>query len=372
MPRLRPAPPRPAAPPHADRNHHRDGPHRPGPSPSGQSPTEARHTPRAQAHNPPPRSFSKTPANTTGTPNGQDVDKPRRSARTPAFPQAATAPKPLATPRSRLGHRPDLIPGFERALTHARAYAAEHGHLAAPRDTHHNGFRLGWWLFSQRNRAKQRARDRLPPSPHLQHLAAIDPWWNPPWDLHWQRNYHRARKHVETGQPFDPAALIPSPGTALGSWITRACLNYHHLHPGQQQLLAGLGITAEAAHARTRRAYPWRTAVEHARTFAETHGHLAVPRDTTHNGFPLGQWLNKQRYRTRRTGPTPAAHALTSIDPWWNPPRGMVWQHAYQRARTNPHTPASRRWIQKQRRGWLLLHPLQQHLLTHIGLAPPT
>ncbi|WP_235460348.1 helicase associated domain-containing protein [Streptomyces olivochromogenes] len=78
------------------------------------------------------------------------------------------------------------------------------------------------------------------------------------------------------------------------------------------------------------RARPWRTAVEHAHAFAETHGHLAVPHDTVLDGFPLGQWLNKQRYRARKTGPTPAARALTAIDPWWNPPWGMTWQRAYQ------------------------------------------
>ncbi|MFD5390788.1 helicase associated domain-containing protein [Streptomyces sp. NPDC127074] len=219
------------------------------------------------------------------------------------------------------------------------------------------------WLFSQRNRAKQRARAGMPPSPHLTEIAAIDPWWNPPWDLHWQRNYYRARDHVQAGRPFDPAALTPSPGTVLGSWITRACLQYHQLHPGQQHLLTLIGITPGIAHQRTHRAHPWRTAVEHAQTWAETHGHLAVPRDTTQDGFPLGRWLNKQRYRTRKTGPTPAAHALTAIDPWWNPPWGMAWQHAYQRARTHPHNPTTRRWLTKQRRSWPLLRPDQQHLL---------
>ncbi|MET9452898.1 hypothetical protein [Streptomyces cinerochromogenes] len=50
----------------------------------------------------------------------------------------------------------------------------------------------------------------------------------------------------------------------------------------------------------------------------------------------------------------------------------MVWQHAYQRARAESQTPATRRWINKQRRAWPLLHPDQQHLLTHIDIAPPT
>ncbi|MFH9432323.1 helicase associated domain-containing protein [Streptomyces sp. NPDC017615] len=82
-----------------------------------------------------------------------------------------------------------------------------------------------------------------------------------------------------------------------------------------------MGVTPEVAHARTRRAYPWRTAVEHAKAFAETHGHLAMPHDTLHEGFSLGRWLIKQRYRANKSSPSfPAARALTAIDPWWNPP----------------------------------------------------
>jgi hypothetical protein len=94
-----------------------------------------------------------------------------------------------------------------------------------------------------------------------------------------------------------------------------------------------------------------------------------VPHDTLHEGFALGRWLNKQRYRIRQKGTTPAAHALTAIDPWWNPPWGITWQRAYHHARTQPHTPTTRRWIQKQRRAWPLLHPDQQHLLTTASLV---
>ncbi|MFK4196885.1 helicase associated domain-containing protein, partial [Streptomyces sp. NPDC033754] len=321
----------------------------------------ARTTPRAPAAATAPETKDKTsqarrtadPAATTG------LHRARRAAE----------PKRPREPRSRLGHRPDLKAGFETAMTHARAWHAEHGHLAAPRDTRHDGYPLGMWLLSQRNRAKQRARDGLPPSPHLSELAAIDSWWNPPWDLHWQRNYYRARDHVEAGRPFDPARLVPSPGTVMGSWIRRACLQYDQFHPGQQQLLTLIGITPDVARARTRRAHPWRTAVEHAKAFAEAHGHLAVPRETLHGGFSLGRWLNKQRYRVRQKGTTPAAHALTAIDPWWNPPWGMTWQRAYHNARTNPDTPAARRWLTKQRRAWPLLHPHQQQLLTTESLV---
>ncbi|MET7458728.1 helicase associated domain-containing protein, partial [Streptomyces sp. NPDC005574] len=317
------------------------------------------------------RTAPKRPA-ATPAPDVEDKDgNAGRAASPAALPgrrrtRRATEPKRPREPRRHLGHRPDLRPRFETALAHARAYAAEHGHLAAPRDTRDDGYPLGWWLFSQRNRAKQRARAGLPPSPHLTELAAIDPWWNPPWDLHWQRNYYRARNHVEAGRPFNPAARIPAPSTVLGSWITRACLQYDQLHPGQQHLLNAIGITAQTAgHWRPGpRPRSHAEALAHARTWAADHGHLCPAIKTVRDGFPLGKWLDSQRQLAKkRSSPSPTQQALATIDPWWNPPWPILWQRAYQQARTHPRHPTTRHWVQKQQRGWLLLHPDQQHLL---------
>lgn len=320
------------------------------------------------------RTAARAPAAAPGL-DAEDTTGQAGRAAGPATPTSArrraAEPKRPREPRSRLGHRPDLRPGFETALAHARAYAAGHGHLAAPRDTRHDGYPLGWWLFSQRNRAKQRARAGQPPSPHLQRLAAIDPWWNPPWDLHWQRNYYRARDHIEAGEPFDPVARIPAPSTVLGSWITRACLQYDQLHPDQQHLLAALGITAQtAAHWQpSPRPRPHAEALTHARAWAGAHGHLCPPIKTVHDGFPLGEWLNRQReLAKKRTSPSPTQQALATIAPWWNPPWPILWQRTYHHAHTNPGSPTTRNWLQNQRRGWLLLHPHQQHLLTTAGL----
>ncbi|MGZ2360981.1 helicase associated domain-containing protein [Streptomyces sp. 372A] len=257
-------------------------------------------------------------------------------------------------------------------MAHARAWHAEHGHLAAPRDTRHDGYPLGWWLFSQRNRAKQRARDGLPPSPHLTELAAIDPWWNPPWNSEWQRNYYRARNHIEAGEPYDPVARIPAPSTVLGSWITRACLTYHQLHPDQQHLLNAIGIIAQTAGQwpASPRPRPHAEALQHARTWAAEHGHLCPPIKTVRNGFPLGEWLDSQRQLAKkRASPSPTQQMLAMIDPWWNPPWPILWQRTYHHAHTHPDSPTTRHWLHNQQRGWPLLHPHQQHLLTTAGLT---
>ncbi|MEV4441858.1 Helicase associated domain protein, partial [Streptomyces sp. NPDC049577] len=272
------------------------------------------------------RTAPKTPAATPSPGMEDQAGHPTRAA-DPAAPtgrrhtRRAAEPKRPRQPRSRLGHRPDLRPGFETALRYARAWHAEHGHLAAPRDTRHDDYPLGMWLFSQRNRAKQRARSGTPPSPHLSELAAIDPWWNPPWDLHWQRNYYRARDHVLAGRPFDPAARVPAPSTVLGSWITRACLQYHQLHPDQQHLLNAIGITAQTAAQwpPSPRPRPHAEALAHARTWASEHGHLCPPIKTVHDGFPLGEWLDSQRQLAKkRSSPSPTQQVLAAIDPWWN------------------------------------------------------
>ncbi|MET8439203.1 helicase associated domain-containing protein [Streptomyces sp900116325] len=285
--------------------------------------------------------------------------------------RAAQVQRPRV-PRSRLGHRPDLRPGFETALAHARAWHAEHGHLAVPRETRHEGHPLGMWLFSQRNRAKDRARRGLPPSPHLAELAAIDPWWNPPWNTEWHRNYHRARGHIEAGNPFDPVARIPAANTALGTWITRACLQYRLLHPGQQQLLNTIGITARTAShwSPSPRPRPHPEALGHARAWMTEHGHLCPPIKTVHETFPLGQWLDRQRQLAKkRSSPSPTQHTLTTIDPWWNPPWPILWQRSYHHAHTHPQHPTTRHWLHNQQRSWPLLHPHQQQLLTDIGIT---
>ncbi|EWS89733.1 LOW QUALITY PROTEIN: hypothetical protein SSIG_07844, partial [Streptomyces filamentosus NRRL 11379] len=129
--------------------------------------------------------------------------------------------------------------------------------------------------------------------------------------------------------------------------------------------------------ARTRPITPYaETALAHARAYAAAHHTLAVAYSTVHDGFPLGRWLNDQRQQARREATPNARHqALTTIEPWWNPPWELAWQRAYTRARTTqtrPHgVPADvRAWTTAQRTAWDRLRPEQQKLLTEAGITP--
>ncbi|MDX2548786.1 helicase associated domain-containing protein [Streptomyces sp. WI04-05B] len=112
------------------------------------------------------------------------------------------------------------------------------------------------------------------------------------------------------------------------------------------------------------------TDVAHARSYSARYGHLAARSREEHEGFPIGYWLAEHRQRARKkSGTSPQARVLASMDPWWNPPWPMRWQYAYHHARTHPDTSRATQWITAQRQAWPLLHPDQQQLLANLGVS---
>ncbi|MEU8512923.1 helicase associated domain-containing protein [Kitasatospora sp. NPDC048722] len=86
----------------------------------------------------------------------------------------------------------------DAALSHARAYAAAHFHLALRSDEQHDGFPLGAWLNNQRAHEGHRT---CTTGLH-QELTGLDPWWNPPWLFRWQLTYQQARIAHAQGRPL--------------------------------------------------------------------------------------------------------------------------------------------------------------------------
>ncbi|MFD4231354.1 Helicase associated domain protein [Streptomyces sp. NPDC058545] len=191
---------------------------------------------------------------------------------------------------------------FERGLTHAAAYATTHGHLAAPVDQQHDGFALGRWLATQRKRADQLTPERA------RALHDLDPHWNPPWPLTWQRAYHAARHHSEAGQSLDevPRTYLTDDGLRLGEWL-HTQRNRRPANPGQQELLSHLGLT-QGMPARQRkpdglsaRDRNFHCGLAAAQAFRAREGHLDVPQrhveDLDTEPVRLGQWISNIRRR---------------------------------------------------------------------------
>ncbi|WP_330319450.1 helicase associated domain-containing protein (plasmid) [Streptomyces clavifer] len=285
---------------------------------------------------------------------------------------------------------------FQRALGCARAFAEAHGTLVhATTGTVQDGHRLGQWLAGERSKDRAHQQRHGTHSPGALALLAIDPWWNPPWSLQWQRSWYQARACVQDGKVLNAAAGFPGTGSKVATWLTTQCARYDTLLPEQQDLLARIGITAAAALEATTRptesGTDYATALGHARWYHAVHNTLAAATGTIHDGFHLGQWLRRQRQHARdnarRGAPSPAAaKALSALDPWWCPAWSLAWQRSWQRIHdqsetgarpgTGHHsrslTPVQRAWLRRQHTRYHDLHPGQQRLLAGIGLTTRT
>lgn len=192
---------------------------------------------------------------------------------------------------------------FDRALAHAAAYAARHGHLAAPVDEIHDSFPLGRWLATQRKRVETLTEQRATA------LTALDRWWNPPWPITWQRAYHAARQSRTANKTAAEAER----------WLESQRARSDRLHPEQRSLLAELGLvelpdTSASPVAEGRlpaRERAFQRGLAAARAFRAREGHLDVPQRHIEKieGDPvrLGQWLSN--LRRRRSGLSPQRQA---------------------------------------------------------------
>ncbi|MFB7657848.1 MULTISPECIES: Helicase associated domain protein [unclassified Streptomyces] len=187
---------------------------------------------------------------------------------------------------------------FERGLAHAAAYAADHGHLAVPVDHLHDDFPLGRWLATQRTRAQNLTTERT------NALTALDPWWNPPWSITWQRAYHTARQQAEQ----------KNTAAAAGEWHMAQHRRAHHLHPEQRRLLTNLApdlpdtSTPHARHLpQPARERAFERGLAAARAFRKREGHLNVPQrhieEIDAEQVRLGQWLSNLRRRASTLSP---------------------------------------------------------------------
>lgn len=272
---------------------------------------------------------------------------------------------------------------FTQGVEHARRHAERYGHLAL---THTqsgivDGFDLGRWL------ARRRAEAASLTARQTAQLIGLDPWWNPPWPVGWQRCWHRARAHVAEHGPVHGGNNLDGLPRWLEQWLRRQITRYDNLHPGQQELLARLGLTAaEVERFRTwpARPRPLRHALASAHAYAARYGHLAVSGPTVIDGTPLDAWLSAARRRQRTAGrPTRLGARLSALDLWWNPDWPLSWQRMWWAAHHHlnglpagtqwwPDAPGAEgalTWLRQQHARRCLLLPGQQQLTAELMRA---
>jgi superfamily II DNA or RNA helicase len=239
---------------------------------------------------------------------------------------------------------------WEEGLAAARGWAAENGHLAAPTDATHKGYRVGLFLKNARAAARraavnERRRAEGLPVPSAagalsqerrEQLNDIDPAWCPTWPVEWQRCFHLTRQHLDTGGtlPMSPGDVVHQ-GEDLGRWVRSVRLSWDNLTTVQQWLCEQvLGIEPatedEKPKPRMSQADKWAMHLAAARQFFEREGHLRVPRkhtetitmgeddgeDQEQRELRLGAWISNQRSRAATLTPE-RVEQLSAIGMRW-------------------------------------------------------
>ncbi|MEU7039232.1 Helicase associated domain protein [Streptomyces sp. NPDC046237] len=223
---------------------------------------------------------------------------------------------------------------WEEGLSAARGWAAEHGHLLAPLDAAHQGYKIGIWLKNARAAARraqmleQRQAEGLPveswtgamPPERREQLEDIDPSWCPAWPVEWQRAFHLTRLHLDEAGgelPTEPGVVVHR-GEDLGRWVRAQRLGWDKLTGVQQWMCEHiLGITPadedEKPKPRTSQAQKWAIHLTAAQQYYKREGHLRVPRkhtetilvgeDQEERELRLGAWVSNQRSRAATLTP---------------------------------------------------------------------
>ncbi|MFJ3234583.1 helicase associated domain-containing protein [Streptomyces sp. NPDC086787] len=234
---------------------------------------------------------------------------------------------------------------WEEGVAAARGWAEANGHLLAPVDVTHQGYRVGIWLKNQRAAARkaaeieQRRAVGLPvgssagalSDERREQLEDIAPSWCPAWPVEWQRAFHLVRLHLDAGGtlPTSPGDIVHQ-GEDLGRWVRSARLGWDKLTTVQQWMCEQvLGIEPAAEDekppARRTQADKWALNYQAARQFYEREGHLLVPRrhieqtagqDQEERELKLGAWIGNQRSRAATLTPE-RVERLSAIGMRW-------------------------------------------------------
>ncbi|MFJ3235723.1 Helicase associated domain protein [Streptomyces sp. NPDC086787] len=236
---------------------------------------------------------------------------------------------------------------WQEGLAAARGWAGANGHLLAPLDATHQGYKVGIWLKNARAAARkaqeveQRRAEGLPvqssagtlADERREQLEDIDPSWCPAWPVEWQRAFHLVRFHLDAGGmlPMSPGDVVHQ-GEDLGRWVRSVRLGWDKLTTVQQWMceqVIGIEPAAEEdkPQARMSQADKWAMNYQAARQFYEREGHLQVPRkwverivdgeDQEERELRLGAWIGNQRSRAATLAPE-RMEQLSAIGMRWS------------------------------------------------------
>lgn len=184
------------------------------------------------------------------------------------------------------------IPDYQWEECYAAAveYHKEHGDLnVSQKYVDENGFRLGFWVDSQR-KARKNGSAALTED-RIARLDALGIIWGDKTEKLWNDGFQALCDYYREHDSFKvPSEYISPTGIKLQSWVglQRAKYRKGKLTDEQIKRLKDIGFEFEVFAT-------WEDRFELAKAYYDEHGDLDVPAKYQVNGFDLRYWLNKQK-----------------------------------------------------------------------------
>jgi superfamily II DNA or RNA helicase len=165
-------------------------------------------------------------------------------------------------------------------------YKAREGHCRVPQGYIENGYRLGQWVSIQRQRQNKGALSEE----RRERLDKIGFVWDP-FEADWDEGFGHLKIYKEhEGHCFVPATYNQH-GFRLGGWVRSQRSHKDRLSEERRQRLEQLGFVWDA------RGSGWDEGFRYLAIYQKRTGHCRVPALHEEDGYPLGQWVDKQRQR---------------------------------------------------------------------------
>jgi superfamily II DNA or RNA helicase len=263
-------------------------------------------------------------------------------------------------------HRLQQLPGWswepfadqwEEGFSQLVRYLKDHGDARVPQSYTVEGYRLGAWVNTQRNKQAKGSVD----ADRQRRLAELPGW---AWDSRaakWEEGFSRLAQYVEHHGDTRVPQSYTVDGYKLGTWINTQRISYTDgtLDAGRQGRLQELpGWTWDS------RADAWEEGFAQLLCYVQKHGHARVLRSDTLDGFKLGEWVKIQRgKRAKGILRADRERRLQDLPGWTWDPFADQWEEGFSRLRDYIHSSGNARvpksytvdgyplarWIVKQR-----------------------
>jgi superfamily II DNA or RNA helicase len=200
-------------------------------------------------------------------------------------------------------------------------YVAQYGDARPPQNFKTtDGFLLGIWAYTQRQKRESVPQDRIAL------LESLKGWsWDPHTDQ-WHDGYQALTAYVsQSGNAQPPQAFETTDGLALGRWVHKQRQNRESLSQDRISCLESLkGWSWDPL------VDQWNDGYQALAAYIALSGHARPPGTfKTTDGFAIGSWVNTQRQKRESLTPDRIAR-LESLKGWSWDPFADQWNVYYQ------------------------------------------